>query len=184
MKEFIKKLRGENALVLDTETTGLDNRAEIVQIGIASLEGEELFNSFLKPARARSWSDAQRVHGIAPADVKDAPTIGELAEPLKRIVHGRPLAIYNAKFDMKMLWQSIKAANATAQYQWLYDVNYECVMVEYAAYWGQRGRYGYKWQRLGNACQQQGVRVVAAHDALGDAKLTAALIRAIEKNLR
>ena len=70
MKAFIEELREENALVLDTETTGLDNRAEILQIGIVSLEGEEIFNSYVKPARAKRWDEAMRVHGIKPADVK------------------------------------------------------------------------------------------------------------------
>ena len=56
-------------------------------------------------------------------------------------------------------------------------------MKAYAQYYGQRNtRYGgYRWQSLTKACQQQRVRVSNAHDALGDARLTAALIRAIEK---
>lgn len=45
MKAFIKQLRQDNALILDTETTVLDCRAELLQIGIVSLEGEPLFNS-------------------------------------------------------------------------------------------------------------------------------------------
>lgn len=45
MKAFVKQLRQNNALILDTETTVLDCRAELLQIGIVSLEGEPLFNS-------------------------------------------------------------------------------------------------------------------------------------------
>ncbi len=45
MKAFIKQLRQDNALILDTETTVLGCRAELLQIGIVSLEGEPLFNS-------------------------------------------------------------------------------------------------------------------------------------------
>ena len=86
---------------------------------------------------------------------------------------------------MRMLWQSIDAANADDQYRWLDFLDYECVMEAYAAYWGQRNRRygGYKWQSLSNACRQQGVKVVDAHSAVGDAKLTAALIRKIEAKL-
>ena len=184
MQKFITKLRQGNALVLDTETTGLDNSAEIVQIGIVTLEGETLFNSLIKPARARRWPEAQRVHGIAPADVIDAPAMGEVAEALRGIMHGRPVAIYNAKFDSRMLWQSINAHEAGDSYAWMQNQEWACVMEAYAAYWGRPGRYGsYRWQKLGDACRQQGVRVVAAHDALGDARLTAALIRAVERKL-
>ena len=185
MKAFITELREERALVLDTETTGLDNSAEILQIGIVSLEGETLFNSLIKPARARRWPEAQRVHGIAPADVMDAPTMAEVAEPLQEIMHGRLVAIYNAKFDSRMLWQSIKAHQTGDSFAWMQGQKWACVMEAYAAYWGRPGRYGsFQWQSLANACRQQGVRVVAAHDALADARLTAALIRAVEGKLR
>lgn len=184
MKEFIKELRAKNALVLDTETTGLDNRAEILQIGIVSMDGEELFSSLVKPVRAKSWPEAMRVHKIAPAYVQNAPTIGELTGELERVMHGRSTAIYNADFDSRMLWQSVRANGADRSFRWMGDQKWECVMKAYAAYWGQRGRYGYKWQSLSNACRQQGVKVANAHDALGDAKLTAALIRVIEKKLR
>jgi DNA polymerase-3 subunit epsilon len=185
MKQFIKQLRETNALILDTETTGLDKSAEILQIGIVSLEGETLFNSLVKPARARRWDEAQRVHGITVSDVKDAPTIGQLAAELNELMHGRPVAIYNVKFDTRMLSQSIKAAKASSSYHWLYDQEWQCVMEAYAEYWGAwNSRYGsYRWQSLTDACRQQGVKVADAHDALGDARLTAALIRTVEKKL-
>ena len=186
MKDFIEELRETNALVLDTETTGLDSNAEILQIGIVSLEGETVFNSYVKPAKARRWDEAMRVHGIAPSDVINAPTIGQLLGELSKILFERHIAIYNADFDTRILWQSIKADKATRPYQWLHDQDWECVMEAYAEYWGQwNSRYGsYKWQSLINACRQQGVKVADAHDALGDAKLTAALIRTIEKKLQ
>ena len=92
-----------------------------MQIGIVSLEGETLFNSFAKPAKARRWDEAMRVHGIAWFDVKDAPSIGQLAEQLKKIMDGRLVAIYNADFDTRILWQSIKADGASSSYQWLHE---------------------------------------------------------------
>ncbi len=186
MKEFIEELRETNALVLDTETTGLDSNAEILQIGIVSLEGETLFNSYVKPAKARRWDDAMRVHGIAWSDVKDAPSIGQLSGELQKILFERRVAIYNADFDTRMLWQSVKSDRAKSQYYWLDDEDWVCMMKAYAEYWGQwNSRYrSYKWQSLTDACSQQGVKVVEARDALGDARLTAALIRTIEKKLQ
>ena len=184
MKKFIVELRKRNAVVLDTETTGLNNRAEILQIGIVSLEGETLFNSLVKPAKAKRWDEALRVHGIAPPDVQDAPSIGELSQELEKIMSGRTVAIYNADFDTRMLWQSVRANTADKRFRWMGEQNWRCVMKAYAAYWGEPGRYGsYKWQSLTKACHQQGVKVVDAHDALGDARLTAALIRTVERKL-
>ena len=185
MKKFIDRLRQNNAIILDTETTGLDNRAEILQIGIASLDGEELFNSLVRPGKAKRWPEAMRVHGISWSDVQDAPTISDLSEELKKVMEGKLVAIYNADFDTRLLQQSISIGGAASHYEWLNDNDWQCVMKAYAQYYGQRNtRYGgYRWQSLTKACQQQRVRVSNAHDALGDAKLTAALIRAIEQKL-
>ena len=64
---------------LDLETTGLDPRAdEIVEIGILDEDGQVLLDTLVRPVRHRSWPGAQRVDGIAPADVQDAPTLDEL----------------------------------------------------------------------------------------------------------
>ncbi|MDX1418091.1 MAG: 3'-5' exonuclease [Candidatus Promineifilaceae bacterium] len=185
MKKFIQQLRKNNALILDTETTGLDNRAELLQIGIVTLDGEPVFHSYVQPIFARRWSDAQRVHGISWQDVQDAPTISELAAKLQEVLEEQTVAVYNADFDGRMLRQSIRAAKAARQFQWLQEGRWPCVMKAYAPYWGQRNRRygGYKWQSLTNACRQQGVPVASAHDALADAKMTAALIRAVEKKL-
>lgn len=185
MKNLIRSLRKSNALILDTETTGLDGRAEILQIGIVNLEGDELLNTFVRPAKARRWPEAQRIHGLSWTDVKDAPTISELAPQLQDLLQDNLVAIYNADYDTRILRQSVKAANAQQQFHWLETANWPCVMKAYAQFYGQRNtRYGgFRWQKLENACRQQRVRVNNAHDALADAQMTAALIRAIEQKL-
>lgn len=187
MKQFIQKLRLADTLILDTETTGLDNRAEVVQIALVDLDGDELFNSLVRPARARRWPEATRVHGITWSHVKGAPDMVQLAEDLQRLVDGRQVAVYNAAFDRRLLRQSIKSARAEALYPWLFDQdsNWQCVMEAYAAHWGERDRRygGYRWQSLTSACRQQGVPLQDAHSALGDARLTAALLSQIEKKL-
>ncbi len=184
MKRFIDRLRKNNALILDTETTGLDQRAEILQIGIVTLDGEEIFHSYVRPVKVKRWDEAMRVHGISWFDVQDAPTMGELAQVLQPLIYGRLVAVYNADFDKRMMWQSVRADGANKLFLWMRQQEWQCVMKAYAAYWGQRSRYGgYRWQSLSNACRQQGVRVAGAHDALADARLTAALIRSIENKL-
>ena len=184
MKAFIERLRKHDALILDTETTGLGQRAEILQIGMVTLDGEALFHSYVRPVKVKRWDEARRVHGISWSDVQDAPTMGELGQALEPLMQGRLTAVYNADFDKRMLWQSVRADSADGRFVWLRQQEWQCVMKAYAAYWGQRSRYGgFRWQSLSNACRQQGVRVAGAHDALADAKLTAALIRSIENKV-
>jgi len=60
------------------------------------------------------------------------------------------------------------------------DMRWHCMMKKYAAFWGAPNRYGYSdpaWQKLEDACAQQGVVFEQNHRALGDALATAALIR-------
>jgi len=54
-------------------------------------------------------------------------------------------------------------------------------MRQYAGFYGQPGSRGYRWQSLSKACTQQKIPVVAAHDALGDCRLTLALLQAMAK---
>ena len=59
-------------IFLDLETTGLDPRTdEIVEIGILDEDGQVLLDTVVRPERHRSWLDAQRVHGIAPAELAE-----------------------------------------------------------------------------------------------------------------
>ena len=64
---------------LNLETTGLNSAEdEIVEIGILADNGEPIIDSLVRPQRHRSWPNAQRIHGISPADVQGAPILEEL----------------------------------------------------------------------------------------------------------
>jgi DNA polymerase-3 subunit epsilon len=56
--------------------------------------------------------------------------------------------------------------------------NWVCAMEAYAEFWGEWNDYhgNYRWQKLATACRQQGIGVVNAHDAMGDARMTLALL--------
>jgi len=72
-----------------------------VQVGMASMRGCEIdtgsfFRSFIKPGHEVAWT-AQRVHGIGPETVEDAPMLGELWPELQQrlgnavvVAHGAP----------------------------------------------------------------------------------------------
>ncbi len=58
---------------LDTETTGLDSRSEIIEICILDHDGRVLLDSLVQPV-GDIPADASAVHGITTAMVQDAPT--------------------------------------------------------------------------------------------------------------
>jgi DNA polymerase-3 subunit epsilon len=73
---------------LDLETIGLDPRTdEILEIGILDDAGNVLLDSLVRPARHRRWRGAAAIHGIAPKDVANAPTLDELRPRIVAAVH-------------------------------------------------------------------------------------------------
>lgn len=75
------------AVVLDTETTGLDpDTDEILQVAIISGSGAVLINELCRPEKALVWPAAQAVNGIAPAAVKDLPPVSFYAAKIRRIL--------------------------------------------------------------------------------------------------
>ena len=180
MKKLCRQiLDDETAVVLDTETTGLDGAAEILELAILGVDGEMLFDELIRPSGAKEWPGAERVHGISPEMVKDAPTIDRYLERLMDLLMGRRIVVFNAPYDSRLLSQSLRDVGC---HDWdVYGLKWVDVMVPYARYWGQWNswRKSYKWQSLTHACAQQKVEVAGAHRALGDCRMTLALLRKI-----
>lgn len=160
-------------IYLDTETTGLDARAEIVEIALIDHDGSVLLDSLVKPTR-RIPRDATRVHHITDEMVADAPTWAELWPQVQAILHGRRVGIYNAEFDLRMIAQSHTAYKITDTAA---GSSAFCIMKLYAEFFGERGSYGnYKWQGLDKAARQCGINLPNTHRAGADALLTRAVL--------
>ena len=163
-----------NALILDTETTGLDERAEIIEISIIDCTGQVLLDTLVKPTSPIP-AEATRIHGITNEMVAEAPTWPEVIRKFEEIVIGRDLVIYNADYDLRIIDQTSNLHNIL-ETLWL---EAECAMLAYAEFYGQWDDYReqWKWQRLGNAAKQQGVVIEGtAHRALADCKMTLGVI--------
>lgn len=180
MKELCKSLlEDKNAVILDTETTGLDNDAEILEISVIDMQGNVLFDSLIRPSAAKAWPDAQRVHKISPEAVSGFGNMNVFFDAfLKPLLSKKTIVVYNAPFDSRLLQQSLKASGID------YDVmswEWVDVMEPYAEHWGDWSEWhqSYKWQRLTSACYQQGITVKEAHRALGDCRMTLDLLRNI-----
>lgn len=172
---------GGNFVVLDTETTGIDYRAEVVQIAIVNAMGEALVNTLVKPT-CRIAPDAIAIHGITDEMVAGAPTIGEVEADVRNAVRGRTVIIYNAEYDMRLLYQSSRARSLDVNWRDMAQ-RWVCAMLAYAEHRGEPGRrYGeFKWHKLGAAARFEGVPVGHAHAALDDCITTLGLIRKLAR---
>ncbi len=174
--QFRQMLRTQPYLVLDTETTGL-NDGEICQIAVLSSEGDVLLNSLVKPVRRIPYS-ATQIHGITDAMVGDAPSWKDISPSLMEILRGQQVVVYNAVYDRRMMEQSAMVAGLP-RVDWTAIGMWWCAMEAFAEIYGQRGRHGYKWQKLSTAARYYGIPVKQAHDALGDVRMTLEICKRI-----
>jgi DNA polymerase-3 subunit epsilon len=151
-----------NLVILDTETTGLDEYAEIVQIGMIDGNGNTLINSFVKPLRG-TQPETRKVNGITDEMVADAPFFNMLYPQVKSHIEGKRLVIYNANYDMRMMNQALGERVV------LLNTTIECAMEQYAKYVGEWNDYrcSYRWQKLPSG----------DHSAIGDCLATLKIIQ-------
>jgi len=95
-------------IIFDTETTGLDSRDDrVIELGGVELVNRfptgRTFHKFINPQGRAVHAEAQAVHGISAADLKDKPTFAEIAEEWLAFTDGAKLVAHNATFDVGFL---------------------------------------------------------------------------------
>ena len=99
----------KSILVLDTETTGLDENSRIIEISALDHNGHPLINTLINPG-VPIPEDAYAVHGISNEMVRDAPTWAEVSNSILGLLQKHRLLIYNAPYDLRLLCQSERFA--------------------------------------------------------------------------
>ncbi len=133
-----------DVVYLDTETTGLDGRAEIVEIAVIDNAGQTLLDTLVRPDGIIPF-DVVRIHGIDDDMVADAPRWPEVYPVLLELLRNRTVIVYNAEFDFRLVNQmNRRSGYPSCVGQW------QCAMKQYAAFatdW--HARYGnYRWHKL------------------------------------
>lgn len=133
---------------LDLETTGFTvGDDEIVSISIIDEDGCVVMDQLVKPKNRSIWHDAQAIHHISPAMVKDSPTFDEIKDSVLKIYQAADqVIIYNADFDSEFI------AYAASEYE-LIESKSMCCMKRFAEIYGEYSEYleDYKWQKLSKA---------------------------------
>ncbi|HCD15484.1 3'-5' exonuclease [Shewanella sp.] len=165
-----------DALIIDTETTGLDWGDEIVELSIIELRsGKVLLNTLVKPMFTIP-PEAIAIHGISNEMVENAPEFEDIILDITELLSGRVVVAYNVAFDKKMLCSSASIFDSEPPF---ISCDFQCAMLAYAEYKGDwnHGHGDFKWHSLTNAAKQQGISIPGnPHRALYDCMLTRALI--------
>ena len=163
----------DNALILDTETTGLDETAEIIEISIIDCYGNTLLDTLVRPVN-RFGDEAIAVHGISNDQVKDAPAWADVYSQFCQIIKDRTVVIYNSAYDTRLVNQTCELHGL-----WYPIINAHCAMKAYAKYYGEWDdrRGNYRWIGLERAAAIEGIGLTGnAHRALTDCQTTLALV--------
>lgn len=160
---------------LDTETTGLGPNAEIIDLAVVDLHGNVLIDTLIAPVSPIP-PETTRVHGLVDADVAGAPFWTDVYPVLAGLLRERPVVVYNADFDRRMIGYCCAAHGIAGE-----DGEWHCAMRQYAAWAGVRSdhkRNRYRLHKLGDALATFDLPS-GTHRALSDARACRALVLAL-----
>lgn len=150
-------LADPDTVVLDTETTGLEDDARIVDIAVVTVAGEVLLDTLVNPGEPIP-PEATGIHGITDDQVADAPRFTGILEQLGAALHGRRVLIYNEPYDVARLRHELTVHYRQAGHDdpeasaaaWLGVVRTEDAMIPYSDWYGDWSDYwgNYAWQPL------------------------------------
>jgi len=104
---------GDEVVVFDTETTGLNTKKDaVLSIGAVKVKGDriltsESFEVFLKPSNEISV-ESIKIHHIRPCDLENGIDPIDGAKQFLEFIGNRPLVGYYLEFDMAMINRLIK----------------------------------------------------------------------------
>ncbi|GAW95898.1 MULTISPECIES: 3'-5' exonuclease [Colwellia] len=158
-------------VVIDTETTGLSEGYQVIEIAVVDMDENILLSERAKPSIAIEQS-ATKVHGIVDSELSNAESFNSLTEKLLLAIQGRRIAGYNLQYDTEAIYNSAIASHANVKL----DNEAVCVM-EYANTVFKLT----KSMKLTELCEAFSISTYNAHSATYDALMTVKLLKKLFK---
>lgn len=105
-------IESDEWVAIDTETTGLGAKAELIELAIVQPSGE-VYETLVQPSRP-SGEGASRIHRIEPVLLARAPKFGEIARTVAGRLQRRRVLGYAVDFDRRILWRAFALAGLPA----------------------------------------------------------------------
>jgi len=159
---WAQKLLESNAVIVDTETTGLldYSRAEVIDLAVITMQGKVVYKSRFRP-RYRIPKRTTDIHGITNNDVKDEPLFKDEYSSIMKSLHSKTAIAYKAAFDRGVIERTCGLYKLEPP-----ECRWECAMHTYRAF-----QESGKWLPLPDS----------KHNALDDCKAVLRLIRRMAK---
>jgi DNA polymerase III, alpha chain, Gram-positive type len=168
-------IEGLEYVVLDIETTGFNPQKEnLLEIGAVKYRNGvkiEEFSTLIRPGKEIS-EEIQKLTGITPEMVADAPLPEDVLQRFKEFCAGAVLVAHNARFDIGFI---------TAKWLQLFGEKSDPVYLDTLGL-ARSVWPNFKSYRLNNVAKELGIRLQNHHRATDDAQCAAdILLKALEK---
>lgn len=156
----------DRVVVLDTETTGVADTDRVIEVALITLDLSgaviDEWDTLVNPQHdvGPTW-----LHGITHEMLTDAPTFGQILQPLSERLNGAIACAHNLPFDARMLKNEFLRQGVTVDFTGGLDTL-------------QMTR-----AKLAVACATFGINIAHAHRALDDARATASLLLNLDNQL-
>lgn len=145
VEDYLLNSDPSTPLFLDTETTGLGAKDEVIEIAIIDLNNTVIIDTFIYTKRDIDY-DAYEVNRIKKSDLEGMPKLSEIESYIARLVKDRQLYIFNADFDVdKISYSASKDFKLIAK-------STDCLMHLAMSIFNQ-----HRYISLANACNRLGV---------------------------
>ncbi|EGI0192176.1 hypothetical protein IFY83_004098 [Salmonella enterica] len=184
----MQKWLNSDYLIIDTETTGLDNNAEVIEIAIINMHGDVLLNSLVKPTCSIPAA-VTKINNITDEMVADAPLWHDVFPVILNIIDGKKWLAWNSKFDARLIIQTgiitgyFEDLPASKILDIAAKINNSQIDAKavYDQWYGEfdSKRNNFKRQSLATAAERHNVSVNGAHRALSDCMMVLGVLNAV-----
>lgn len=172
----------DNFISFDTETTGFDDQAHIIELAACWwVDGElkDVFDSRFDPHpidwESEAVKQAEAVHHITRDQLDGCPTFAQEFVHLQEFLLRAPLLVaHNAQFDSRMLHQEVGRLGKTLEF----NGKVVCTLAL------DRRLTPRPPHKLADSCRRWGVELKDSHSAFGDAKACGYLLLAMQRSGR
>lgn len=174
--ERAKKILEQFPLFLDTETTGLSLKDEIIEIAIIDVNATRVFDSLVRPSQ-KIPEEVVRIHGIRDDLVRTASFWPIVWQQIRPLLDGKVIASYNSDFDHRLMKQSHQKYNLN----WVPTFSFVDIMALYSQYrniWDPVHR-SFQLFKLDDAREFFHIPIPNSHRAIDDAILARAVLHKI-----
>lgn len=126
----------DHYIIVDTETSGLDEDDVIIHFAAMDLDRNMLIDSYVRPTRKqRIGTKAKEIHGIGMKDLKGAPIFEKILEQFVPMYEGKTILSYRAIFHSRMISQTIEE-DGIARLDVSFS-DFECIQERYEDFYGR-----------------------------------------------